>query len=149
VYLPKRLAFVVPLAMLLFSDIALDCAYHQPFFSFEILPHYAALTLIAAMGFALRGKVRLPGLLGASFAGSIIFYLITNTGSWLADPVYAKTVGGWLQALTVGDGVSGHPSTLAFYRNTLASDLLFTLIFAVLISRKRDPENQTVLVPAA
>lgn len=130
VYLPRRLALALPLAILFLSDIALNHAYHQPFFTLEIVPHYAALLLIGAMGLALRGKVRLPGLLCASFAGSLIFYLVTNTGSWLGNPVYAKTLAGWLQALTTGDGAPEHPSTWAFYRHTLVSDLLFTLLFA-------------------
>ncbi len=130
VYLPQRLALALPFTILLLSDIALNIAYHQRFFTWEILPHYAALALIGGMGLALRGKVRLPGLLGASLVGSLIFYVVTNTGSWLGNPVYAKTFAGWVQALTTGDGVPGHPSTWAFYRHTLISDMLFTLLFA-------------------
>ena len=44
------------------------------------------------------------------------------------EPRYAKTGAGWLQALT--SGLPGYPSTLLFFRNTAASDLLFTLLFA-------------------
>ncbi len=139
VYLPRRVAIVLPMLGLLLSDIALNIAYHIPFFTLEIIPHYCALAMIAVLGFKLRGKVGLGGLLCASFAGSVLFYVLTNTGSWLSNPIYAKTFAGWVQALTVGDGAPEHPSTLAFYRHTLVSDLLFTLLFErsmALTSRK-------------
>jgi hypothetical protein len=128
VYLPRRIAMVLPLVMLLISDLALNLFhYHQPFFTFDIVPRYFALALIAGLGFALRGRDRLGWLLGASFVGSVLFYVITNTGSWIYEPAYAKTFAGWLQALTTG--LPGYPSTWTFYRNTLLGDLLFTVLF--------------------
>jgi len=139
VFLPKRIAAILPLAGLFLSDLALDLFYKVPFFSADILPRYLALVLISGLGFLLRGKVRLPGLLAGSFAGSILFYIITNTGSWLSDPAYAKTAAGWLQALTVGTGNPAYPPTWWFYRHTLASDLVFTLLFvgAIALSNKK------------
>jgi hypothetical protein len=141
VYLPRRMAAVLPMAMLFISDLVLNLFhYHQPIFTFDTLPHYLALALITALGFTLRGRATIGRLLLASFAGSVIFYVITNTGSWLAEPsataidhrVYAKTAAGWLQAMTTG--LPGYPSTLWFYRWTLASDLFYTLLFAVCMS---------------
>lgn len=128
-YLPRRAAWVLPLAVLFLSDIVLNVFhYHVSLFTVEMVPRYAALALITALGFALRGKVRFAGLLGGALASSLIFYVITNTGSWLAEPGYAKTFGGWLQALTTG--LPGYPSTMWFYRHTLFSDLFFTALFA-------------------
>jgi hypothetical protein len=48
--------------------------------------------------------------------------------SWLTDPHYAKTLAGWIQALTVG--TPGWPHTWEFFRNTLMSGGLFTGLFA-------------------
>lgn len=130
VYLPRRAAIALPLIALLLSDIVLNVfRYHVPMLTWECVPSYFALALIAALGFSLRGKASAPALLGASVAGSLLFYVVTNTGAWLANPVYAKTFAGWLQALTVGDGVPGHPPTWWFYRHTLVSDVLFTTLF--------------------
>jgi hypothetical protein len=130
VYLPRRTAVALPLLMLLLSDIALNVFhYHQPLFTFDILPRYAALALISILGFALRGRASLAPLLGASVIGSLIFYVITNTGSWIYEPAYAKTGAGWLQALT--SGLPGYPPTWSFYRYTLLSDLFFTALFVV------------------
>ncbi len=151
VYLPRRAAWFLPLAILLLSDLALNLFhYHVPFFTMEILPRYLALALIVALGFALRGKVRLAGMLGAALAGSLVFYGITNTGSWLGEPAYAKNVGGWLQALTTG--LPGYPSTWFFYRHTLVSDLVFTALFTVCMSFRapaHEPEQKLAPAPWA
>jgi hypothetical protein len=129
VYLPRRIAWLLPMAMLLVSDLVLNIFhYHVPLFTWDILPRYAALGLITGLGFTLRGKARPPVLLAGSLAGSILFYLITNTGSWIAEPGYAKTAAGWFQAVTTG--LPGFPPTWWFYRHTVISDLLFTALFA-------------------
>ena len=132
-YLPRRLAFPLPLAMLFLSDLVLNLfLYHQPMLTVEILPRYLALVLIAALGYSLRGHARIGTLLAASCVGSLVFYVISNTGSWLYEPAYAKTFAGWLQALTIG--LPGFPPTWSFYRHTLFGDLFFTLIFAVCLT---------------
>ena len=59
----------------------------------------------------------------------MIFYLVTNTPSWLHDPAYAKTLAGWIQALTTGRP-DVHPTTWELFRNTLLSSGLFTGLFA-------------------
>ncbi|MEA3209586.1 MAG: hypothetical protein QOE70_2643 [Chthoniobacter sp.] len=133
VYLPRRVAVVLPLAILFASDVVLNVfVYHKPLLTFEIVPRYVALALISGLGFALRERPRLPSLLGASFLGSLVFFAITNTGSWISDPGYAKNFAGWLQAL--GPGLPDYPSTWWFYRHTLFSDLLFTLLFVACMS---------------
>lgn len=139
VYLPRRVAALLPLAMLLISDVILNVFhYHQPLFTFDILPRYAALALISALGFALRSRARLPELVGASIVGSVLFYVITNSGSWLADPGYTKDFTGWMQSLS--SGLPGFPPTWWFYRQTLVGDVCFTLLFVgcmALQSRKQ------------
>jgi hypothetical protein len=146
-YLPRRVAIVLPLVGLLISDVVLNVAhYHQPFFTFDIVPRYFALALIAGLGFALRGRDRLGALLGASFVGSVVFYVITNTGSWLYEPAYAKSFAGWLQALTTG--LPGYPATWIFYRNTLLGDLMFTLLFFVCVHWQTGKQEQTASADA-
>ncbi|MDB6153920.1 MAG: hypothetical protein JWL90_2373 [Chthoniobacteraceae bacterium] len=127
--LPRRIAWVLPMGILLISDLLLNAfVYHVPLLTLEIVPRYLVLAAVTALGCFLRGKVRLPGLLGAALVSSLLFYVVTNTGSWLGEPAYSKTFAGWIQALTVG--LPGYPSTFLFYRQTLASDLIFTLLFS-------------------
>ena len=142
-YLPRRMAVALPLAMLFVSDVILNVFhYHQPLLTFDILPRYAALVLISALGFALRGRAKLPALVGASIAGSLLFYVITNTGSWISDPGYTKDFAGWTQALT--GGLPGFPPTWSFYRNTLLGDVCFTLLFAacMALQPRREPASR-------
>jgi hypothetical protein len=60
--------------------------------------------------------------------GAILFYLVTNTASWFNDSEYAKTLAGWIQALTTGRP-DVHPTTWEFFRNTLLSGGIFTGLF--------------------
>ena len=132
IYFPRKIAILAPLAAFLISDLVLNAAYLKTGYvdsllSVKMIPEYLALGLSAALGWKLRARPKAALILGASFVGSLAFYVITNSGDWLADPQYAKTFAGWVQALTTG--LPGYPTTLSFYRNTLASDLLFTAIF--------------------
>ena len=128
VYLPRRVAFVFPLAALLLSDLLINARYEVALVTPEMLPRYVALGLIAGLGWTLRNTPRFGLLIAGSVAGSVTFFLVTNTGSWLAEPRSAKNVAGFIQALTTGlPGV--HPTTLEFFRNTLVSDVVFTGLF--------------------
>lgn len=77
----------------------------------------------------------------------MLFYLVTNTFAWLTMPAYAKTLAGWIQALTVG--LPGFPQTWEFFRNTLSSGGLFTGLFvgamklAQADEEKKEEEEET------
>ena len=70
-----------------------------------------------------------PSLFASTLIGSTLFYLMTNTSTWISTAAYAKTLPGWWQALTTGE--PGFPPTLLFFRNTLLSDLFFTTLFVI------------------
>ena len=122
------MAWWLPMGALLGTDICLNVFfYHEPVFS-----GYMLVKTLAFAGIVLLGRLFKPGmnffkLLGGGLLGAILFYLITNTASWFNDPGYAKTLTGWLQALTTG--LPGYPSTWEFFRNTLLSGGLFTGLF--------------------
>ncbi len=87
-------------------------------------------------------------LLGGGLLGATLFYLITNTASWLLNPFgnpeYTKDLAGWITALT--SGTKGHPPTWEFFRNTLLSGGLFTGLFAAAmrLSEKMGAEEEEV-----
>jgi hypothetical protein len=135
-FLPKRLAFGLPLVALFISDLMLNFHYAKThanvtLVSVEMLARYGALVLIAGLGWKLRNCPRASFMLTASAVSSGIFYVVSNTGSWLTEPRYAKSIAGWVQALTTG--LPEFPSTLWFYRHTLISDLVFTALFLVCV----------------
>ncbi len=67
------------------------------------------------------------GIAAGTFASALLFYLVTNSVCWLDNPVYAKTLGGWVQALTTGQ--PGFPPTVYFFRNSLIGDFIFSAAF--------------------
>lgn len=90
------------------------------------LPTYACLALAAWWASTLHSKVGIFGILGRAVVGTVGFYVVTNSASWLTNPIYAKSVEGWIQALTVG--MPGYPASILFFRNALLSDLAFSIV---------------------
>jgi hypothetical protein len=140
-YFPKKYKFAVPLVTLFISDAVLNFRYGAPLLDPQILCRYLALALVGWIGLLLQYRASLKTLLPASIVGSTIFYVITNAFSWLSDPDYAKNLAGLIQALTVGlPQYSGTPSWM-FFRNSLLSDLVFTLLFIVCMNLGRSIER--------
>jgi hypothetical protein len=133
IYFPRKYKFTVPFVALLLSDIVLNLYYHASW-DVLIVCRYAAFALVGCLGFAIRNRATLKTIIPASLVGSTLFYLITNAFSWLTDPGYAKTFAGLIQALTVGLPAYGATPTWMFVRNSLLSDLFFTLLFVACMS---------------
>ena len=137
-YFPSKFKFTVPLGALLVSDLVLNYVYGAPLLQAQMIGHYVALLLIALIGFALRDRASLKTLLPASILGSVIFYLVVNTFSWLSDPGYTKDFAGLIQAQTVGLAAFSSTPTWMFFRNTILSDFFFTLLFVVCMNLGRN-----------
>ena len=129
VYFPPKFKFSVPLGALFISDLFLNYHYGASILDPHIIGRYLALALVGFIGLALQNHASLKTLLPASLLGSTIFYLITNAFSWLSDPGYLKNFGGLIQALTVGLPQYSATPTWMFFRNSILSDLFFTLLF--------------------
>lgn len=129
VFLPGWIGLVVPIASLVVSDALLASHYGTPILSIQLLWTLPCYLIAVAMGWSLREKAALLPVLGGTLAASVIFYVVTNTGSWLGLPAYPQNFAGWVQALTVG--LPGFPPTWTFFRNSLCSDLLFAAVFVL------------------
>lgn len=128
VFFRRRSAPWILLAVFVVADLVLNIFYYhvQPFHS-SMLPNYLAYAAVFFIGRKFSGKAHWFKLVGGGLLGALLFYLITNTASWLELP-YPKTFSGWIQALTTG--LPGYPPTWEFFRNTLLSGGLFTGLFA-------------------
>ena len=131
-FLPKRYAISVPLAAMLVTDVILNLHGGYAIFTFGMLLRYLAFGAIFFIGLKLRSPEARGAynwkLFGGAIAGSLIFYVVSNTGAWLSLPAYPKTLAGWWQAQTIG--LPGFPPTILFLRNSLIGDLFFTAVFA-------------------
>ncbi len=139
VYFRGALAWWLPLGVMLATDMGLNVYYASHGVSVWDLPdlenlffNYAAYAALILLGRRFKPQSSFLGLLGGGLLGAILFYLITNTASWLFNPFgnaeYTKNLAGWIIALTKGH--AGFPSTWEFFRNTFLSGGLFTALFA-------------------
>jgi len=137
IYFPRKYKFAVPFAALLLSDLVLDVYYKASLLEPLILCRYFAFALVGLLGLAISRRPSLMKIVPASLAGSALFYGVTNFFSWLTDPGYFKNFAGLIQALTVGLPQYSATPTWMFFRNSLVSDLLFTLVFVACMHYSR------------
>ena len=112
-YLGRRaIAFVAPLAAMLLSDAVLG------FYSGVWVTYLAvaAVVLIGSLALARRSVLRI-GL--AALASSIMFFLISNFGTWALSGMYPHTFAG-LAACYV--------AAVPFFQNTVAGDLFYVML---------------------
>jgi hypothetical protein len=130
VYFPGARAWWLSLGVMAATDAGLNVFYyHVPPFGLNLLLNYAVFAALIGLGKWFGSRAGFFKLLSGGLLGAVIFYLVTNTLSWLQDPAYAKTIAGWIQSLTTGR-LDVHPTTWEMFRNTLASGGLFTALFA-------------------
>jgi len=139
VYFAGTTALWLPFTVMVVTDVGLDLYYYYylgwhvfdlPILKYQLI-NYAAYAVLIWLGRRFKPQTHFLGLLGGGILGALLFYLITNTASWLfnpcGNPEYTKTFWGWLTALTTG--TKGWPQTWEFFRNTLLSGGLFTGLF--------------------
>lgn len=123
-YFGKRaLAFAAPLAALLLSDAILGFHDGMPWV-------YGSVALIVLIGWAVARRITALTIASAAVASSVLFFAVTNFGTWLGSGMYPPTLAG-LTACYV--------AAIPFLQNTLAGDLLFSALlfggFALLEQR--------------
>jgi len=143
VFIPGWLGMIVPVLALLVSDAALNAHYGEPVVSPQLLWTLPCYLIAVGFGWILRARrACFWSILGGTLLSSVIFYVVTNTGSWLGFTAYPQNLAGWVQALTVG--LPGYPPTWTFFRNSLISDLLFAAFF-VAVERVLAPRKAAVI----
>lgn len=122
--LPKRwLAVLVPLVAFYLSDLVLNnVVYAQYFDSFFWKPSiwiYGGVVLMVLIGMGmLRGRNFSWLRIGGAAAGAtIVFFLMSNFGSWAGGKLYPKTLAGVGMAYAAG---------LPFLLNSLLANLTFS-----------------------
>ncbi|MFM8365381.1 MAG: DUF6580 family putative transport protein [Verrucomicrobiota bacterium] len=125
--LPGAIGWILPLGILMVSDLLLALVVGYPVISSAQLVAWG--TILAIVGLArlvARGGFSPLGYFGSVLGGGVIFYLVTNTASWLANPAYPRGLEGLWMSLTTG--LPGFPPSWMFFRNALVSDFLFAAL---------------------
>jgi hypothetical protein len=139
-FIPGRMGWLLPLVTMVATDVGLNF-YYQIAKGWEVwtwgalLSHfgnYLGYFVLWGAGRFLKARAGVGKLVAGGLLGTILFYLITNTLSWLfnpwGNPEYTKDVHGWIVALTTGAGK--WDATWTFFLRSLTSSALFTALFA-------------------
>lgn len=128
-WLPGWMGWVLPLATIIVTDILLNLFhYSMPVIVPELVVNWMILALFVVLAKWLAGRRSIGRVFLGTLIGALLFYLVSNTVSWMVNPAYAKTIVGWVQALTVG--LPGFPPTWLFGLKSLLGTGLFTGLFA-------------------
>ena len=137
----KWMGLAVPFIALFLTDLFVNNVLYSSFYggrfvlfttgAWTIYAGFAAYFLIGKLAFST--KIDTKTLVLAALTGSAVFFLLTNFGSWLTDPMYPKTTAGLLSAFTLG---------LPFLGNTIAGDLCFSAVLfgAFFMLKKQVPQ---------
>ena len=110
-YLANRgLAVAVPLAAMLLSDAVLGFHSGMPFV-------YGSVALIVAIGWFALKRVSSLGVVAAALVSSVLFFVVTNFGTWSVSGMYPMTLAG-LAACYV--------AAIPFFQNTVVGDLFYS-----------------------
>ena len=128
-WLPGWMGWVLPLATIIVTDILLNLfAYDMPVMVPELISNWMILALFVVLAKWLARRRSYGRVFLGTLIGALLFYIVSNTISWITDPSYIKTITGWVQALTVG--LPGFPPTWVFGLKSLLGTGLFTGLFA-------------------
>ena len=110
-YLKKKQALVLPWALMFLSDMVIGF-HNMMFFT------YGSVLLIAMVGLWVKERKSAAMVMGASLASAILFFIVTNFGSWMV--MYPHTLRGLQQC---------YIAAIPFFRYTLFSTLVYSGVF--------------------
>jgi len=122
-YLPNRIiALSLPILAMFLSDLIIG--FHS-----QIYAVYVAIIILSLLGNMIKTK-NIRNLAITGFAGSLIFFMITNFSVWLSGGLYPLTIDGLLECYIMA---------IPFFHNTLISTLLFLgiLFFGYTFAEKK------------
>lgn len=73
------------------------------------------------------GNLKSISLLSKTFIATTMFYIVSSTFAWVSDPLYSKTLIGWINALIIGEPT--YPLAIWFYLSSLLGNISFSLLF--------------------
>jgi hypothetical protein len=120
--LPRKWAWIVPLAAMGVSDLFLDLGTGREFWALDRWTIYGTFALITLMGpLANRPKIGPFLLPGLSLAASVLFFITSNlaTWAWYDETLYPHTLNG-LWACYV--------AAIPFFDKTILADLVGTAV---------------------
>ncbi len=96
-------SWTTPVCAVLVTDLIINPSYGlsllEPFMLVTILCYF----LVFLLGKSFSGSRSLGRLVGGGILGALLFHFLTCGFAWFINPAYAKSLSGFIQALTVGE----------------------------------------------
>jgi hypothetical protein len=143
-FLHRRMAYLLPLAAMLLSDLVLGYTRYGMWKLMAIQPVvYLCIMATTAIGHRIADRRSVWQVGGATLAGSVLFFVVTNFAVWIGGHGYRLTASGLATCYWKG---------IPFFRNSLAGDIAFTTILfgglAILENRVGWMRAKAASVPA-
>ena len=112
-YLTHRgLALAVPIAAMLLSDAIIGFHSGMPFV-------YGSVALIVVIGWFALQRVSSLGVVAAALVSSVLFFVVTNFGTWALSGMYPPTLAGLATC---------YVAAIPFFQNTVVGDLFYAAV---------------------
>ncbi len=116
----KKLAFLLPLAALLLSDVCLQLfTATRGFYGITQVFVYAAFIIITALSTLMKKRSAATIAFAAIWSG-VIFFILSNVGVWLSDHLYSKNIPGLLACFA---------AAIPFYKNEVFGNFALNAFF--------------------
>lgn len=126
----KYWAVLIPLAAMWVSDLVLNnvvyANLYPEYYNGMVLVGdywvYGSILLIAFIGMRFLKNVKILPLIGVSLVSSVLFFLLTNFGTWMSAwgmTTYPRGFAGLLECYAAG---------IPFFRSTLLGDLFYVAV---------------------
>lgn len=127
VFLEGRQRWIIPLAVWLLTDPISSMLQNHPILGWHHLALALGIAVTIGIASVVRRKPTLLATVGGTMLSAVAFYILTNLVSFLSDPLYAKTLSGFVQAQW--SGPVGYEPTWVFFRNSICSNAAFAALF--------------------
>jgi hypothetical protein len=109
-YLKPRQALILPVALMIVTDIILG--FHD-----TMIYTWGSMIAISAIGLWLKERKNFATVLGGSIFSALLFFVVTNFGAWLS--LYPHTMAGLKECYILA---------IPFFRSTLLSTVAYSLV---------------------
>ena len=106
----RAIAFLMPFVVMLVSDAIIGFHSHMPVV-------YGLFLVTVLIGFALRDRVKMGTVIGASLVSSTLFFVGSNLAVWYGSAFYTQDWAGLMACYTLA---------IPFFQNTVLGDLFYT-----------------------
>ena len=135
----KRWSYIIPLAAMFLSDIGISWVTSMPaFYGVSQVMNYTALALVTLLGTQMT-KRNVATIAGYTISGSLLFFVLSNLGTFLGG-YYGYSTQGFTQCYLMAIPFYKNEFATQLFLNSFFGDLMFSAVafgFMYAISRSR------------